>query len=496
MAFIKKRSAKSWSVVYDYIDAEGVKRKKWESGFTTQQQAKARKAEIEHEQASRQFVVPDKMTVSELFDKVINIYGTQNWQPGTYESNSGLIRNHINTTIGHLPIQKVTPLDIENMFTELRSKKVMRGKGDDRPYLSSTTLRLTHNILNKGFKLAVEWKLLKENPVKMAPPKRDTAEASIWTPDVMFHALGEMREQHEQLYLAAHTSFVCAMRIGEAVGLQWSCVDFRNDLITINKTLQRVNKNTVKALALEEKVYIFPTVLQDMNSVLILKQPKTKGSNRTIRIPPRLKHDLLMRKQLIAKQKAYYGKEYQDHDLVFCLDDGRPIEPKLCQKWFTKFQKRSESEYPAITFHEIRHSVATFLVILSGGNPAAVQKVTGHQSPDILLRIYNHATKGMVNELAQRFEDVFYSLDVHSIEDSLCCQGISDKQIAECVSRFDQSTDQSPFEMLAVCTQPQKLPSQEGDIENFIHDALAKDPTLREKLLLKLMMQPAQIMRE
>lgn len=490
MAFVKKRSpgAKTWSVVYDYIDDNGVKKKKWESGFATQKLANARKAEIENAQAGNHFIAPSRMTVSELFDKVVSIYGAKTWEPKTYELNEGLIRNHIKPHIGEMPLQKVMPLDIEQMFQQLRETKVLRGKGEDRPCLSSTTLRLIHGMVKQGFALAVDWNLLRENPVRMAPPPRSTREACIWTPDEMFHALDEMKTKHDQLYLAVHTAFVCAMRIGEAVGLRWSNVDFAHDLITINRTLQRVQKSALEALYGQEDIIEFPTSLDDVNSVLILKKPKTKGSNRTIRMPPRLKHDLLMRKQLVAKQKAYHGKAYQDHDLVFCLDDGRPVEPKLCEKWFIKFQKRSEGGYPKIKFHEIRHSIATFLVILSGGNPAAVQKVTGHQSPDILLRIYNHATKDMVNELAGRFEEVFYAQDDARQEAAGGLQEIPKKRILELVDKFDHTMDQPPASV-----QTQK---KDQDLESSILELLDQNPEMRERLLLKLAMQPTQILRE
>jgi len=403
----KVKRGKYYSVVYNYTNEKGEEQQKWESNKYTSKQADERIKEIEWDLKNGSFIVPSEMTVRQLFEKVVAVYGANNWQPGTYESNVGLIENHINPHIGERPIQKVMPLEIEEMFNKLKKEKVQRGKGKDRPLLSSTTLSLIYTVLKQGFDLGVKWKMLKENPVAMDKPKRSTKEASIWEKDTFYYALADMK--HPQLHLAVHLAFACTLRIGETVGLTWECVDFDKNKIHIRKTLQRVQKTTLEVVSKEDIYLEFPNVLEDKKSTLILKKPKTKSSIRTIDMTGPVRHELLMRKQLVAKQKAFHGKEYQDYDLVFCMDDGRPVEPHLCEKWFNKWQKRTEGEFPRLKFHEIRHSSATYKMDLANGNPRQVADHSGHAKLDVLFGTYVHSKKDSGRELSEKFERDFYS---------------------------------------------------------------------------------------
>lgn len=84
MASIVKRKNK-YSVVYSYIDENGKKRQKWET-FDTNADACKRKAQVEFEQETGTFIVPEAKTVKELLDEYMSIYGVNTWAMSTYEA--------------------------------------------------------------------------------------------------------------------------------------------------------------------------------------------------------------------------------------------------------------------------------------------------------------------------------------------------------------------------------------------------------------------------
>lgn len=170
--------------------------------------------------------------------------------------------------------------------------------------------------------------------------------------------------EDDLLHLAVHSS----LRIGEAMALSWDDVDFVKKEIHIRKTLQRVSKQALEELPSESLYFTFPPKQLDKKTVLIVKKPKTDSSKRTLYITDELCAEMLRRKEKIERQKQYYGNSYMDYNLVFSLEDGYPIEPKLCEKWFKKWQNGPGLAFPDIVFHSIRHSSTTYKLTLSHGD--------------------------------------------------------------------------------------------------------------------------------
>jgi len=170
----------------------------------------------------------------------------------------------------------------------------------------------------------------------------------------------------------------------------------------------------------EKVVFRFPTVCKDKNSIVILKNTKTPKSDRYVYITDPLKQELQKRHQYIESLKDS-NSLFADHNLVFCLNNGRPITPALYEKWFKKWLLTYPDEFPSITFHGLRHSSITYLMELAGGNLQAVQDNSGHATATILLNTYNHVRKGLKHELMINFERDFYDLhEKTALAEPLC----------------------------------------------------------------------------
>jgi site-specific recombinase XerD len=83
------------------------------------------------------------------------------------------------------------------------------------------------------------------------------------------------------------------------------------------------------------------------------------------------------------------GQAYNDHGLVFCHADGRPIDPRTLNRSF--HQALTQAGLPPIRLHNARHTFATWL-LEHGVSPKVVQTMLGHSSIAITLDIYSHVS--------------------------------------------------------------------------------------------------------
>ena len=408
MASVQKRKDK-YVVIYDYKDNKDIRKQKWKS-FDTKPEAVKFKNEIESSKIHNNFINPTNVTVSEFFDEWLRIHAQSNWQYKTYLMSKSLIDTHIIPSLGDINIQKLTPKEVEKFINQLRFKKISTPSNREEheiPYLSPTTIAHIHTLLKSAFEKAIEWKILSENPVTCKKPTRAKVDTTIWDVNEVQTALHDIT--HEQLHLAVHLSFICSLRVGEALALTWDCINIDKSIISINKTLQRTTKDSINLLPNDNLNYMFPSRTADSKSVLILKSPKTSSSDRTVYITNELKRELMNRKRQIESDKQYYGKKYTDYNLVFALEDGYPVEPKLCEKWFNKWKEKSSCELPDITFHEIRHSSTTYKLSLTGGDIKSVQGDTGHANADMVVNRYSHIQDKARRNMADLLEKDFYN---------------------------------------------------------------------------------------
>ena len=60
-------------------------------------------------------------------------------------------------------------------------------------------------------------------------------------------------------------------------------------------------------------------------------------------------------------------------------------------------------------FHGLRHSSATYQLMISGGDVKAVQGTAGHATADMLVNTYAHIQQSSRVELGKKFEEGFYA---------------------------------------------------------------------------------------
>ncbi len=412
MASIVKRR-KKYSVVYSYIDENGNKRQRWET-FDTNTEAKKRKAQIEYEQEAGTFIAPTAKTITDLLSEYMNIYGVNTWAMSTYEGKRSLINNYILPLIGDMKLDDITPRVMDQFYRSLLSVKCVsvNNRKPATEYLTASTVRSIHKLLNNAFNQAVKWELMARNPVSHATlPKVEPKHRDIWTAETLFEAISLCDD--DILRLAMNLSFSCSLRMGEMLGLTWDCVDIseeamknQNASIFINKEIQRCSRDILEKLDEKDVIFKFPPLIASTHTSLILKTPKTKTSVRRVYLPKTVAEMLIERKSYIADMKELFGSEFTDYNLVFCSSNGRPIEGNTISKNFRKLIE--ENDLPKVVFHSLRHSSITYKLKLNGGDMKSVQGDSGHAQIKMVADVYSHIIDEDRVVNARHFEEAFY----------------------------------------------------------------------------------------
>lgn len=413
MASIIKRKNK-YSVVYYYEKEDGVKAQKWET-WGSYQEALRRKVEIESQMMNHTFIAPQNQTVKEFLYDFVTLYGLNKWSESTYAANKGLIDNYINPLLGNLKMQSITPKEVAKYINQLQKTKPVKTKARKprTELLTPYTIEKIHKLLVCAFSQAVAWEVIGKNPfVKAALPKTEKHKREIWTSELIRKALDNCTDS--KLYLAMNLSFACSLRIGEILGLTWDNIHISEEEIAkgeaylfVEKELARVSKEAMQVLNNKDIIKVFPTVIPNTHTNLVLKTPKTSSSVRKVWLPKTLAYILRQWKEAQEEVKEYLGEEYIDYQLVVAQSNGTPCDRRILEKSFARLKK--EMELPDVVFHSLRHSSTTYKLKLNNGDLKATQGDTGHAQINMITDVYAHILDDDRKINAQKFEAAFYT---------------------------------------------------------------------------------------
>ena len=159
----------------------------------------------------------------------------------------------------------------------------------------------------------------------------------------------------------------------------------------------------------------FENKREGSNTVLVLKKTKTASSCRTIFMTEALKEELKHWFLRLEMDEADMDGRYRNSGMLLRLPNGLAVEPVLIRKKFEKWQD-AHPEFPHIVFHGLRHSSATYQLMISGGDVKTVQGTTGHASANLLVNTHAHIQQDSRKKLGKKFEEGFYKPRATSVQ--------------------------------------------------------------------------------
>lgn len=356
-------------------------------------------------------------TVDQLAQQYIRLVGKEKWGVSTYRDYIARYDNYIKPHIGNMRVWDCTTLAMDEYFAKLKDSFAVRQAGKAIKPISAKVMNEIHKFLKAMFYQAIEWNMIDKNPCRKRNstlPECVKGKRAFWTRNEFMHACSCAEKIDDLMLLVAmHLSVGTTMREGEICGLQWErCYLSEKDIasgdcrIVIDRELSRVPKYSMQELNNKGIMYVFPNLLGDAKSSMVLKDPKSKTSNRTIWLPPTVARLMLKLKEQQERNKEWYGDSYRDYDLVVCWDDGRPFEGRQFNKRLKKLI--AQFDLPPVVFHSIRHTSTTYKLKIAGGDVKLVQGDTGHANSQMVTDVYAEIVDEDRKYNAQRFEQEFY----------------------------------------------------------------------------------------
>ena len=334
-------------------------------------------------------VPANRMTIQELLERYIDS-ARQRWSPSTLGNARHITKDYILPYIGNVPVVAVTPMYLQDFYNDLPKHKAVQGNHKRDPgNISNRTVREVHKLLRPAFNKAVTWGILSINPaLSLELPKQKRKAREQWGEAEVVKALSLCTDL--QLRAAIAVQFSATTRSGELLGLTWDCVDItdlNHAAVHINKSLARLNRQDMLDIGNRDIILEFPPIIgSNQNSTTrALKPPKNSTSIRTVYLP---KTAALLLKDLKVAQdidKAIYSDDYHDYNLVFCQENGNPLEQKYMSRRFKHFSVAAG--LPVVNFYSLRHSGAT-AKLRGTRNLKAVQGDMGHSTPEMLTKVY------------------------------------------------------------------------------------------------------------
>ena len=334
---VAKDGTVSWRIRVDMVDPVTGKRRQPQRTYKTKREAEAGLAQWLVEIERGTVVEVSKMTVGEYRQHWLTTSAQYRVRPSTFESYQKLVRSYILPTLGAVPLQRLTPSQVQAFYaTQLaEARKGRTGSG-----LSPRTVRYLHAILHRALKEALQLGLVARNVTEaVAPPKNARPPIRNWdVADVQrFLAVAVDDHRYNPVWLMAlHTG----MRKGELLGLRWQDVDLDARVVRVRQALSAVKT--------------------DEGYTLTFGEPKTRSGRRTIALDAVCIAALREHRTRQRERRVARGPQWREGDLVFTNEIGGPIDPmNLYHRFIALIAKAG---VPRIPFHGLRHTHATLLM--------------------------------------------------------------------------------------------------------------------------------------
>ena len=156
--------------------------------------------------------------------------------------------------------------------------------------------------------------------------------------------------------------YIClstGMRIGEICALKWGDINLATEMISVNRTIERI--------------YIIEKGMK--HTELVIGTPKTKNSIR----------DIPMSRELLKIIRPL--KKVMNDDFYVLTNEATPTEPRTYRNYYKQLLK--QLNIPNLKFHGLRHSFAT-RCIESQCDYKTVSVILGHANISTTLNLYVH----------------------------------------------------------------------------------------------------------
>jgi integrase len=338
-------------------------------------------AKFQMEVESGEYIAPQKTLFKDFVIYWEEKYGVKELGGQTFHAYKTIIKNHILPYFENMRLEEVKPVHVLNFMDQLK-----RHDGG-KEQLSIGTIQYIYRVLRNVFQRAVDWKIIKNNPVadvkKPKSKNNHNDEINVYSENEVEALFKEAENEpfHWRVFIAL--ALATGLRRGELLGLEWSHVNLDDGAITIKQTIG---------------------IGQDGKPAI--KGTKSKNSKRVVSLPSSIIDELKLYKDHWEQEKKHAGEKWveQEHEWLFCNVDGKHFYPTSPTTWWNRFIERTEIRH--IRLHDLRHTSAT-LLINQGVHAKIISERLGHSNIRITMDTYGHALQTADKEAAEKLDGLF-----------------------------------------------------------------------------------------
>ena len=322
---IYKRADGRWTAAVHLGYEGGRRRRKAIYGKTRQEVARKLAAALR----AREQGLPqpaERQTVGSLLQTWLRDSAAQRVRPRTLQRYSEIVRLHLIPALGSVRLAKLAPDDVERAMNAAVSQGA-----------SPRSVAQHRAVLRRALNVAMRWSWISRNVASLCePPRAERREVHALTPADARRLLEAVRgDRLEALFAVALAS---GMRQGEALGLRWDDVDLGNGTISVQRTLQRI-----------EREWRF-------------LEPKTSQSRRTLPLAGPVASALREHRARQLEERLRAGGSWDGPrwgELVFADEFGCPLSGFHVLRRLRELLSRAGLQ--PMRYHDLRHGAASLM---------------------------------------------------------------------------------------------------------------------------------------
>jgi integrase len=267
-------------------------------------------------------------------------------------------------SLGHLQVQKVDWHDIQRMIDSL-----------DR--LSPATVRLCMTLVKAMLQLAVDDKVISENPAasaRLVKPASRPSSRTPWSLDEAKVFLASLKPDEDDVDLAFLLMAVTGLRRAEAAGLQWGDIDLDESVLRVQRSVTSVK-----------------------GELIVSDGGKTANSARIVGLVPEVRELLARHKMREAERFWANGRLFGDESAVFATWTCTPRAPHTFSTRFQAAVKRAGVR--PIPLHSLRHLAISQAQMDPQVSQTMLGKAVGHASGSVTSG-YTHVDAEVAQKVA------------------------------------------------------------------------------------------------
>lgn len=401
---IEKRSTNTWRLTVDLgLNADG-SRNRPRKTITIEDEAllKTTKrlkdhlddelAKFKQEVLSGNYIAPSKLTFKNFYEN--------EWKPKyaeielkkgtTLKSHCSKINSYVLPSLGHKRIDEITTMQLVKLFTDMRKPGARIDKRGGKDKLSSRTIQYTYDVTMSVFKRAVEWNVLKKNPldgVKRPQVSKEDKKArkdrkNYFEEDEATDVIDALIETNSVWRMYFLGAIIGGFRRGELIALKMDDCDFIHNRLRIDESISSTE-----------------------NGIADITDTKNEASDDYVDMPQWYMNELASHIKELRKLKLKLLDKWQggNNNFVFHSGLGKPYYHTTPTQRWADWCKRSG--FRNVSLHGLRHTNATYL-LGQGASIKEIQHRLRHATSQVTSDTYAHVTKRLSRQTASHL-DVF-----------------------------------------------------------------------------------------